>query len=124
MLVDPLHGSGSNQGKKDQLDVCLSVSQRKKSQDSHTYKYYFGGLGLHAIGIRGGSYFLLDDQGVKGKGADFLFLFWPRKEMFVKGACRTWDAWSLLTLKEIGWGPPTMQAENMAHPIIWRQSVC
>ena len=23
MLVDPLHGSGSNQGKKDQLDVCL-----------------------------------------------------------------------------------------------------
>ena len=55
MLVDPLHGSGSNQGKKDQLDVCLSVSQRKKSQDSHTYKYYFGGLSLHAIGVRGGS---------------------------------------------------------------------
>ena len=68
--------------------------------------------------------FLLDDQGVKGKGADFLFLFLPRKEMFVKGACRTWDAWSLLTLKEIGWVPPTMQAENMAPPILWRQSVC
>ena len=60
--------------------------------------------------------FLLDDQGVKGKGADLLFLFLPRKELFVEGACRTWDAWSLLTLKEIGWGPPTMQAEKYGAP--------
>ena len=122
MHVDALHVLGTNQAKKDQLDVCMLVSQRNKSQDSHTYKYYFGGFSLHDIGLRQVSYFLVDDQEVKGKGAYILFLFLPCKEKLNEGACRTWDAWSLFSLKEIGWGPPAMQAENMAHLIL--QSVC
>ena len=68
-----------------------------------TYKY-FGGLGLHDT--HEGSCSLIDDQGIKEKVADFLFLFFPRKEKFQAEASRTCDAWSLFSLKEVGWGPP------------------
>ena len=47
------------------------------------------------------SLFWFKEQKVQIK---FLFLLRPRKEY--QASTRAWDIWSLLCLKEIGWGPP------------------
>lgn len=46
----------------------------------------------------------------------FLYLFLPGKETYQGGTCRRCSAWSLLSLKEIGWGPPAMQSEKTHEP--------
>ena len=98
----------------DQTDRLCLFQFKEKYEDTFvgkTYTYmYSGSFGVHT-GMQGnvGSYykrrsdsFKKDRLGVKLR---WLFLFLPCKRYHV--ANQTYDMWSLLCLKEIGWGPPT-----------------
>jgi hypothetical protein len=60
---------------------------------------------------------LTKHQEITKNGACFLFIFLPRKEKYQEGAGRVpaRSVWNLLSLKAIGWGPPTIQREKKTH---------
>ena len=83
------------------------------------YSVLIVGGKIHSVhATKNYGYLIGDMEGVKRriKVLGFMFLFQPHK--YHASANVPWSVWSLLCLKEVGWGPPEQLKEIMAHQII------